>query len=77
MRYSPIWPLLLLAVLSGCQSVPIDQAEGGIKTLFVYPQPSCIVICTSSISAIREDVDSRGAVTTGAKTSTQTSHSPK
>jgi len=63
-------PILIL-LLSGCAPMPIT---GGATpaALYTYPMPSCIVFCSSHVSAIREDATSvgSGTLTTGAKSNT-------
>lgn len=64
-------------LLMGCTDVPLvrgDNVYPQIAALNTYPMPLCIFLCTTHISAIREDVVSTGgaALTTGAKSTSQT-----
>ena len=64
----PIW--LLPLGLVGCTAFPLSPPTP-LPAVYTVMQPVCLLFCSNPVSLIREDVDAHGAVTTGAKSSTQ------
>lgn len=75
-------PVLAMLLLSACApdsyvtAFPVAQGTSiSVPTLYTYPMPLCLLICTSHISVIREDAlaTGGGSVSTGSKSNAQTS----
>lgn len=66
-----------LTPLSACAPMPVIGGPQNPEPVAInaFPIPSCLFLCTSHISVIREDVASVGQapITTGAKSSTSNS----
>jgi hypothetical protein len=69
--------MVVLLLLSACAPTPVVVPGSQPPAIWTFPMPLCVVFCTSSISAIREDVNSTGSasITSGAKSNTQTNTS--
>jgi hypothetical protein len=76
-----IWILVIILILTSCadngtglSSTPlVDGAKNPPPTIYTYPMPLCFILCTSSISAIRDDalVTGGGSFTSGTNSNTQ------
>jgi hypothetical protein len=67
--------VLIIALLAGCEPLPLVPVGEAPVQLAVYPMPVCLIFCTAHISAIRDtaQVNGDGSFTEGTNSSSQTS----
>jgi hypothetical protein len=79
-----VWMIAVILILTACadngtglSSVPLVSGDPASRppTVYTYPMPLCFILCTSHISAIRDDalVTGGGSFTDGTNSNAQSS----
>jgi hypothetical protein len=69
--------VLIIALLAGCEPLPLVPVGEAPVQLAVYPMPACLIFCTAHISAIRDtaQVNGDGSFTEGTNSNSSSSSS--